>query len=118
VPAEYYAEFRPFLRSDFDLSIDRQTVTKKVNTTSWYAPFNKDANFGAFVNLGTADAPITFNYGQSVYHFDNSFIIIPQIEFSCTLTVPRITALPSSDDYYLMLNLEGLGCLFNPKGNY
>ena len=119
LPVEFYPEFRGLLRSDFDLNIDRQTVTKRINTTSWYAPFNKDANFGSFINIGTQDAPSFANYGQSVYHFDNSFVIIPQIEFTGTLTVPAITALPAGNfDYYLMLNLEGLGCLFNPKGNY
>lgn len=119
LPLEFYPEFRGLLRSDFDLNIDRQTVTKRINTTSWYAPFNKDANFGTFINIGTQDAPSFANYGQSVYHFDNSFVIIPQIEFTGVLTVPAITALPAGNfDYYLMLNLEGLGCLFNPKGNY
>lgn len=114
-PMEFYPSFAPFLRSDLDLNIDRQTVTKRINTTSFYAPFNKDANFGAQLFDG-----IQFkNYGQSVYHLDNSFVIIPQIEFSVTLTTPAITTVPNPAlDYYLMLNIEGLGCLFNPKGNY
>lgn len=123
LPVEYHREFRSILRSDFDLSIDRQTVTKKINTTSWYAPFNKDAMFGANIPSTLAGpAAQMFNYGQSIYHFDNSFVIIPQIEFSATLTTPAITALPVipglTPKFYLMLNLEGLGCLFNPKGNY
>lgn len=118
-PVEYFDWSRPILRSDFDLQIDRQTVTKKINTTSWYAPFNKDANFGAILFNNPPETTILnqYAYGQSVYHFDNSFVIIPQIEFSCTLTIPKITV-PAGADYYLMLNLEGLGCLFNPKGNY
>ena len=115
-PLEFFSIFRPILRGDFDLQIDRQTVTKKINTTSWFAPFNKDANF-----LSTVYDPAAgqfYNAGQSVYHFDNSFVIIPQIEFTATLTIPPITALLPGVDTYLMLNLEGLGCLFNPKGNY
>lgn len=114
-PIEFYPDFAPLLRSDFDLNIDRQTVTKKVNTTSFYAPFNKSANWGGQLFDGVQYK----NYGQSIYHFDNSFVIIPQIEFSVTLTSPPITTLPNPAlDYYVMLNLEGLGCLFNPKGNY
>lgn len=114
-PIEFYPSFAPILRSDFDLSIDRQTVTKKVNTTSFYAPFNKDANWGTQLFDGVQYK----NYGQSIYHFDNSFVIIPQIEFSATLTTPAITTVPNpATDWYLMLNIEGLGCLFNPKGNY
>lgn len=116
-PIEFDLNVRPVLRSDFDLQIDRQTVTKKINVTSWYAPFNKNANFASYVY----DAPTAtnFSFGQSVYHFDNSFIIIPQIEFTATLTVPP---LPNVDntllDNYIMLTIEGLGCLFNPKANY
>lgn len=117
-PVEFDDWSRPMLRSDFDLQIDRQTVTKKINTTSWYAPFNKDANFGNFGNVNTGDAPVIKVFGQSVYHFDNSFVIIPQIEFSATLTIPQITLPVDNKDYYLMLNIEGLGCLFNPKSNY
>lgn len=116
-PLEFYTFSRPMLRGDFDLQIDRQTVTKKINTTSFYAPFNKDANFGAISNDVVSDPPTLIAYGQSVYHFDNSFVIIPQIEFSATLTIPPITV-PTGNDWYLMLNLEGLGCLFNPKANY
>lgn len=114
-PMEFYTNFAPLLRSDLDLSIDRQTVTKRINTTSFYAPFNKDAAFGQQLFDG-----IQFkNYGQSVYHLDNSFVIIPQIEFSVQLTTPAITTVPNpATDWYLMLNIEGLGCLFNPKGNY
>jgi hypothetical protein len=116
-PLEYNLFSRPMLRGDFDLQIDRQTVTKKINTTSFYAPFNKDANFGA-VSFDVQTTPNTLlAYGQSVYHFDNSFVIIPQIEFTATLTIPAIS-LPVDFDYYIMLNIEGLGCLFNPKGNY
>lgn len=114
-PIEFYPSFAPFLRSDLDLNIDRQTVTKKVNTTSFYAPFNKSANWGGQLFDGVQYK----NYGQSIYHFDNSFVIIPQIEFSVTLTTPSITTTPNPAlDYYVMLNLEGLGCLFNPKANY
>lgn len=114
-PMEFYPSFAPILRSDFDLSIDRQTVTKKVNTTSWYAPFNKSAYWGNQLFDGVQYK----NYGQSIYHFDNSFVIIPQIEFSATLTTPAIATVPNpATDWYLMLNLEGLGCLFNPKANY
>lgn len=116
-PIEYFSFSRPMLRGDFDLQIDRQTVTKKINTTSFYAPFNKDANFGSVGFDLSSDPPPPLAYGQSVYHFDNSFVIIPQIEFSATLTIPPITV-PNSNDFYLMLNLEGLGCLFNPKANY
>lgn len=116
-PLEYYAAFRPILRSDFDLQLDRQTVTKKINVTSFYAPFNKDAHFGAYFTDTTVDPPAALFYGQSIYHFDNSFVIIPQIEFSASLTIPPITV-PGGFDYYLMLNIEGLGCLFNPKANY
>lgn len=118
-PIEFWQEFRGILRGDFDLQIDRQTVTKKINTTSWYAPFNKDANFGA--NTFTPVVNTLNSYGQSVYHFDNSFVIIPQIEFSASLTIPALTTFPAGInqiDWYLMLNLEGLGCLFNPKANY
>ncbi len=118
LPVEFHVEFRGILRSDLDLNIDRQTVTKRINTTSFYAPFNKNANFGATTAdpLGVA---VFTNYGQSIYHLDNSFVIIPQIEFSVTLTTPSITGVPLPNrDYYLMLNIEGLGCLFNPKGNY
>lgn len=117
LPLEFAPFSRPMLRGDFDLQIDRQTVTKKINTTSFYAPFNKDANFGAVGFDVSVDPPFALAYGQSVYHFDNSFVIIPQIEFSATLTIPAITV-PNDFDYYLMLNIEGLGCLFNPKGNY
>lgn len=113
-PCEFVPGSRAFLRGDFDLQIDRQTVTKKVNTTSWFAPFNKDAQFGNF-QFDVAGG-LLYEYGQSVYHFDNSFIIPPQIEFSCTLTVPAIQ-MPVGE-WYIMLNLEGLGCLFNPKANY
>jgi len=114
-PMEFYPDFAPFLRSDLDLNIDRQTVTKRVNTTSFYAPFNKDANWGTQIFDGVQFK----NYGQSVYHLDNSFVIIPQIEFSVTLTTPSITTVPNPNtDWYIMLNIEGLGCLFNPKGNY
>lgn len=116
-PLEYFGFTRPMLRGDFDLQIDRQTVTKKINTTSFYAPFNKDAQFGAVSNDLSTDPPGQLAYGQSVYHFDNSFVIIPQIEFTATLTIPPITV-GAGADYYIMLNLEGLGCLFNPKGNY
>jgi hypothetical protein len=117
VPLEFFSWSRPMLRGDFDLQIDRQTVTKKINTSSFYAPFNKDSNFGAISFDLSLDPPPRIAYGQSVYHFDNSFVIIPQIEFTATLTIPAITV-PVDFDYYLMLNLEGLGCLFNPKGNY
>jgi hypothetical protein len=118
-PMEYHPAFRPFLRSDIDLNIDRQTVTKRINTTSFYAPFNSKANFGAYVTTSIPAGPPPVVYGQSIYHLDNSFIIIPQIEFSLTLTTPAIIATPSdATDFYLMCNIEGLGCLFNPKGNY
>jgi hypothetical protein len=118
LPVEFFPEFRGILRSDLDLNIDRQTVTKRINTTSFYAPFNKDSNFGAFALLPPSTTDFN-NYGQSIYHLDNSFVIIPQIEFSVTLTTPAITAVPlPNNDWYLMLNIEGLGCLFNPKGNY
>lgn len=113
-PVEYDATTRPFLRSDFDLQIDRQTVTKKVSTTSWFAPFNKNAKFGNFLNTGGVN---TYQYGQSVYHFDNSFIIIPQIEFTATITVPPMPSV-SPTGLKVMLTVEGLGCLFNPKANY
>lgn len=117
LPVENFNVTRPILRGDFDLQIDRQTVTKKVNTTSWFAPFNKDAKFMNTIYTG-GEVPQIYQYGQSVYHFDNSFVIIPQIEFTATLTIPPLTALPPFVDTYLMLNLEGLGCLFNPKANY
>jgi hypothetical protein len=117
-PVEYLGNFRPILRSDFDLQIDRQTVTKKINTTSFYAPFNKNAYWGQALFDIAVDPPIPAFYNQSIYHFDNSFVIIPQIEFTATLTMPSIPAIPGGADWYLMLNLEGLGCLFNPKGNY
>lgn len=117
LPAEFLQTTKPLLRGDFDLQIDRQTVTKKINTTSWYAPFNKDANFGA--NVLEPVASVFYATGQSVYHFDNSFVIIPQIEFTATLTIPPINpAFLPGIDLYVMLNLEGLGCLFNPKANY
>lgn len=117
LPAEFLQITKPLLRGDFDLQIDRQTVTKKINTTSWYAPFNKDANFGA--NVLEPVATVFYATGQSVYHFDNSFVIIPQIEFTATLTIPPINpAYLPGIDLYCMLNLEGLGCLFNPKANY
>lgn len=124
VPVEYFYQFRSFLRSDFDLNIDRQTVTKKISTTSWYAPNNKDSNFAVQnPNPYPGIANLFLNYGQSVYHFDNSFVIIPQIEFTGVLTVPVIPGplpvIPGyNSDFYIMLTLEGLGCLFNPKGNY
>lgn len=117
LPAEFLQVTKPLLRGDFDLQIDRQTVTKKINTTSWFAPFNKDANFGAAVLEPVAT--VFYQTGQSVYHFDNSFVIIPQIEFTATLTIPPINpAYLPGIDLYVMLNLEGLGCLFNPKANY
>lgn len=118
-PLEFNAWSRPLLRGDFDLQIDRQSVTKLVNTTSFYAPFNKDANFGNLAIDTLTDPATLYAYGQSVYHFDNSFVIPPQIQFTATLTIPPITVPTDlSRDYYLMLNLEGLGCLFNPKANY
>jgi len=118
-PLEFNAWSRPMLRGDFDLQIDRQSVTKLVNTTSFYAPFNKDAQFGNLAIDTLTDPATLYAYGQSVYHFDNSFVIPPQIQFTATLTMPPITVPPDlGRDYYLMLNLEGLGCLFNPKANY
>lgn len=116
-PLEWLKNFRPIIRSDFDLQIDRQTVTKKINVTSWYAPFNKDAYWAQFGQVIVQETANLYNYGHSIYHFDNSFVIIPQIEFSATITYPPVT-LPIGYDYYLMLNLEGLGSLFNPKANY
>lgn len=118
-PAEFSFVTRPILRGDFDLQIDRQTVTKKISTTSFYAPFNKSAKFSAYDYAGGSVIG-GIAYGQSVYHFDNSFVIIPQIEFTATLTITPIPVLENPDtvDTYCMLTLEGLGCLFNPKANY
>lgn len=121
LPVEFYKATRPLLRGDFDLQIDRQSVTKLINTTSWYAPFNKDANFGNITVDASTEPATLYAYGQSVYHFDNSFVIPPQIQFTATLTIPPINVGAAPFDTfqtYLMLNIEGLGCLFNPKANY
>jgi len=118
LPLAYFPAFSRLYRSDMNFNIAQNQVIKQLPLHSMYAPFNHKSKFYGESQFQPAGGDLnSFQIPQDVYEFDNPIIIPPQIEFYSEIIIPAVTV-PAGFDFYLMMNIEGLGSLFSPKSNY
>lgn len=106
--------FPEFYLAEGTILISGSQVLKKFSFLSSFAPFNYMAKFSGL--SGNGEQGEVIGRGHSVYSFESTPAIPPNVEFSVPITVPQFQTPANAGLNYCRLTLEGFGSIPNVGG--